>query len=66
VLFRLQKLPLTLRPKFIPKVEDMLIPLGESGRNAWLGEASVAGERCGARLKEKRFRRPLGRRGELE
>jgi hypothetical protein len=66
VLFRLQKFPLTLRPKFIPKVEDMLIPLGESGRNVWPGEASEAGKTCAARLKEKRFRMPLGRRGEFE
>jgi hypothetical protein len=66
VLFRLQKVPLTLRPKLIPRVEGMLIAPGESGRNVWPGEASEACERCDARLKEKRFRRPPGRRGEFE
>ena len=65
-LFLLQNFPPEFLPSLIPKVEARLNPPEESGRKGSPETASEDGGDCEEGRKDKRFRRPLGRLGDLE
>lgn len=62
---RVQNEPLVLPLRLGRKAEDMLKPAEEEGRGV-VGDDPEAGDAVGARLKESRFRKLVGRLAGLE